>query len=997
MMRLLKVHIYGYGKWIDQEWSFTRDGIQIIQGNNESGKSTFMAFIFAIFYGFPKKGEKQYIPLSVNAYGGTVTAHTEQFGTVVIERVKGRLVKGDVTVYFSDGSLGGEQELREILQDIDEKTFKGIFHFDLDSLNSLGMMNADNLNQYLYDAGLSGSRSLAEIEKQTATQMDELFKPRGKKTEMNVIAKQLEVKERELTKWEERVSEYEHLKSNVTLLEQRITDLKSEQKTYIDQIKEKEKQKTLKELATSWKEKQIQLEQLVHVKSFPANGIERLNALNEKLIETKSELKDVQVKEELLYSELQKLKPVASWNESKQDLDELKLEEKLYYERLIEIENGEKMATKVKEDMEKVSEEIRKEGPIHLDNIIVNANMKSEFELLKQEVDVHNWNQKRLKSELIQLEEHIKQLSTELSSIESEMLTEDQVKDIENKMNKGKEKNGGNNNEALTSQHNFIINHYHSVVKSEKTQQFVFFIITLFLAASSIVMFIMNEWGIAFLVSLFTVVLFSVFIWKIVSVKKILKSIEKEKKDYQQKLMENEFDEDDESTFMLNKWHDILHEHSEKKKQYLLCENKMNDIRERLLKVEKDLQLYEGKLESNHDSIHAWCEKYGLPSNIHYNNMRSFIDMCEAFLSYRNKYNEIIENNIKLKKKCMQFEEKVNHLVTRLCSDEIKSTMRQKIKVLQQIVKNQEEKQQLRIKKEERIEHLQEVKTRLHIEISEITQAIEHLFQLANVKEEEAYRRKAILLDDYNRLVEEQNHFWVQMKMMYSDDQHLHRLVEQLLSEQSDPTKELQLVQEKNEACLNEYESAREKLLYVKNEISTLEEDGSYDELVQGFTQLKEELKTLAKKWATLSVSMVMIRELKRLYEKEKQPDVLHSAQLFLSKMTNGEYPRLFAPLGEERFILERKDGIRFDPSEVSRGTCEVLYLSLRLALAMKFAQSDSLPLFMDETIVNIDKQRRDLIVGVLDQFSKNRQVIFLTCHRHIADSIIGNRIFLQK
>jgi uncharacterized protein YhaN len=52
--------------------------------------------------------------------------------------------------------------------------------------------------------------------------------------------------------------------------------------------------------------------------------------------------------------------------------------------------------------------------------------------------------------------------------------------------------------------------------------------------------------------------------------------------------------------------------------------------------------------------------------------------------------------------------------------------------------------------------------------------------------------------------------------------------------------------------------------------------------------------------------------------------------------MTLGRYSRIFAPLDESRIYVEDKDGRRKD-IDLSRGTAEQLYLSLRFGFVREF------------------------------------------------------------
>ncbi len=77
-MRLDKLHIKAFGKWTDLTLDFA-DGFNLIYGDNESGKTTVMAFLKMMFYGsgkttasIAKSPRKRYLPLKSDDFGGYV-------------------------------------------------------------------------------------------------------------------------------------------------------------------------------------------------------------------------------------------------------------------------------------------------------------------------------------------------------------------------------------------------------------------------------------------------------------------------------------------------------------------------------------------------------------------------------------------------------------------------------------------------------------------------------------------------------------------------------------------------------------------------------------------------------------------------------------------------------------------------------------------------------------------------------------------------------------
>lgn len=74
-MKIKQAHIDGFGKWHDQEFTFS-DNPQLIYGPNEAGKTTLMMFLISILFGFTdgrgKNRFAQYIPKETSSYGGSL-------------------------------------------------------------------------------------------------------------------------------------------------------------------------------------------------------------------------------------------------------------------------------------------------------------------------------------------------------------------------------------------------------------------------------------------------------------------------------------------------------------------------------------------------------------------------------------------------------------------------------------------------------------------------------------------------------------------------------------------------------------------------------------------------------------------------------------------------------------------------------------------------------------------------------------------------------------
>src|SRR5690606_27094673 len=149
-----------------------------------------------------------YEPKTNSKYGGQVILKSETWGEIRIERVKGRAT-GDVTVYLEDGSRGGEELLKKVLNGMDKETFQSIFSFNIHGLQQVDRLHGEELNQFLFSTSAIGTDRIMEAERSIQKQLDKLFKPSGVKPVLNVQLKQLKQTEKKLNEAKVKIDQYE--------------------------------------------------------------------------------------------------------------------------------------------------------------------------------------------------------------------------------------------------------------------------------------------------------------------------------------------------------------------------------------------------------------------------------------------------------------------------------------------------------------------------------------------------------------------------------------------------------------------------------------------------------------------------------------------------------------------------------------------------------------------------------------------------------------------
>jgi uncharacterized protein YhaN len=145
---------------------------------------------------------------------------------------------------------------------------------------------------------------------------------------------------------------------------------------------------------------------------------------------------------------------------------------------------------------------------------------------------------------------------------------------------------------------------------------------------------------------------------------------------------------------------------------------------------------------------------------------------------------------------------------------------------------------------------------------------------------------------------------------------------------------------------------------------------------------LRSELALAAREWRVATLAAQLVGRTLQEFTHTRQPAVLEEASDSFERVTSGSYRRIVQDESGEGLLVLDADGQPRRPEELSRGTAEQLYLCLRLALASEFARrAESLPLVMDDVLVNFDPERARGVARELAARSKNHQILIFTCH----------------
>ncbi|WP_148449139.1 AAA family ATPase, partial [Paenibacillus ihuae] len=288
-MRIEQLQIGGFGRLQQREIGL-QEGVTVLYGRNEAGKSTTLQFIRAMLFGIPSRANpsERYEPVQGGQHGGVLTAYDREGARWLIRRyaaggeLQGRSEKLSITVSHPDGRTeeATQEELeRRLLGGISRSMFRQLFAVSLDELQELGALQSEEMSSYLFHAGMGGGGEIMRAERKLIQDAEKLYKPRGKVQEAAKILQQIEKLEREMAESRSFLPRYNENLAALKLTEQKLMQLEESRTGAGNRLALLRKAADIRELWLKWREARLELADLPVIESFPDNGMARWQAL----------------------------------------------------------------------------------------------------------------------------------------------------------------------------------------------------------------------------------------------------------------------------------------------------------------------------------------------------------------------------------------------------------------------------------------------------------------------------------------------------------------------------------------------------------------------------------------------------------------------------------------------------------------------------------------------------------------------------------------------
>ena len=1039
-MKFEEIYIDGFGIFHDYHIKNLTSGLTIFIGPNEAGKSTILSFQKRILFGFPDRRSKLnlYPPLAGGNHGGRLIVSAGDNTRYIIERYS----KGanDVKVILPDGSTGGTTELSNLLGHANKDIFENIYAFGLTELQDFETLNSEAVKERIYSAGAGiGAISLSEVQKNLETEAGKLFKKRGSKPEINALFNEIKNIDSKLREIKKDTQNFDKLHKELEEITMEIANV--EQKR--NQIRTKFNHTT--NLITVWddwrkiQEAKEHLQKIPEIENFPESGIEMLERNLEKIDELNENISEKN--ERLEKNKIQK--------------SQIKIDEKLLSnkEKILELQKGQDkyisavgdlpaLEEKLKREKEDLKELLHEIGPDwneeKLSNFDISIPIKETVRKKHNTLEEAREKIRDTEKELQRIEQNIKNIEGEIDEVDKRLKTHS-LQEVDEKKLKQQRKSLRLLREKyphLKEKEADIRNlegneELFTILKPPSTEshpKLPLWPALMFIAAgiASLALSIFgNNWVTG--TSILAMLSISAIIYIILRRKELPVTIPEGFKDKEANLSERrkkletelqkiksemlsnaqvcDFEDIPDPQLIENKDSELqvasenMLKVNELRKQQETLNQKLGKLRDEANTVKKKLEALRKEEEKAQTEWKNWLTKRGLDSEL---TPEGTIDIFATIKTCIEKKKSIEETKVRIdsiQEFIEEYETKISSVIEE-CNRKkgVINVIVELEKItgeLNQAIEDSKTQEQLDIDEENLKLELRNLEEKLEARQRTVSELLSQGF----AKSETEFRENARNWEERNKLKEEILQGEQNIKRISGDGKSYSDFINELEGTSPEDLKERELqLKERLDEIENNLSVLREKRGGIAKEIEQIERREEGSSLRMRKIVKMQKLKKKSEEWSILTLARTIMGKAIEKYEQERQPGVIKEAQSFFSKITLGRYSRIFAPLDEAKIYVEDKDGRRKDIQDLSRGTAEQLYLSLRFGFIREFSKrTESLPIVFDDILVNFDPERFRAACEAIKELAKTNQILYFTCHPEsgnlLAEIIPGSKV----
>ncbi len=285
-MRITALEVAGYGVWTGLRIESLSEGLNVVYGPNEAGKTTLLEFIRSMFYGFAPR-QKYLPPVHGGRPGGTVKLDGPH-GKFEIGRFANSLADGEtveqLTLTAPDGTHQGEHFLKVLLSNVDEPVFNNVFAVGLREIQELATLGDTEAAELLYSLSAGLDRvSLVDVLRELDSSRNRLLDASGGPCQVVQLLAERERLRQEIEEIGSINRRYAHLAAEQRGLHEEVSRLQEESNHTERLARVMDLALTLRDRWARRAALDDELSALAPAKGMPEDAVARLDAINARL------------------------------------------------------------------------------------------------------------------------------------------------------------------------------------------------------------------------------------------------------------------------------------------------------------------------------------------------------------------------------------------------------------------------------------------------------------------------------------------------------------------------------------------------------------------------------------------------------------------------------------------------------------------------------------------------------------------------------------------
>ena len=1021
-MKITDLQIDGFGVWKGLTVDKLSDNMTLFCGYNEAGKTTMMQFCRAMMFGFSQERIEKYTPPVYGGLAGGLLEISSPEGAFEVQRFvdpnRHSDPIGDLTVTdLVDGTVHGRARLSNLMSDIDESIFVNVFAIGLQEIQELNALNGTAAAEQLYRLTSGMDRvSLVDVMRDQANRRSKIWSTDGETTsQLAALSEQRQKLLREIDELKQRSKRWSHVAAETTDINNQLIDLEAE-------LAKKTRQSRMLEVsvqvADRWNSRKVVIDQIAALGKLPDRrdvSIEKLDQLNSRISQQKARIDQVKLQRKTIKAEAMALPINRTLWAQKSKIEAIT-------EHMPWVESLQRQSTRLHDEIGRIENNVVKE----IDGLGHQLNLKAGdirelgkrgFSSLDQagkklqiELDRLTKYQNDLEKVEFDLGQHQERLGSSLAEQGPSESLEDTGRyvnllrrriELEQKIEKLNLQRTG-----LEHDIDSIVND--QVMPIEKlTIVGLFFIggIILFGIGSidaiwqgSVLGEINRNVGKVFIfLGLVAGILSLVFkqYWERVAqedLQDFRHQMDIARQQLRRAKIERDEIEDKLPHSVKGQWELELKDAETRlmrMEELVPLENRVQSTRGAQEDVRRRMTSQERELKKAEENWKASLRTSGLPATLRPHQLEEIKQRADRVSTHYIQLDQFASEKVEREKELAALNQRIDMMLHETGVKFHNDNIVDRLSHLHRAINEQRQFVSVRKEHANKYKSLRNRLNKAKRELDKLLGQKQRLLAVVGAASEQDYRALDATFVRRQKLIKSNENISEQITAAIGK-QFTEPDVAELLEAYgvSGLEKQWDFVQEE----IDRIKATQARLLQQRGEfaqeVKTLGEDSRLDTAQLELNSVNAQINKLQKDWQVLASSTQMLEIIRESYESKRQPETLKDASNYLEQLTEGKYKRIWTKLIGEELLVDNRDEETIPVDKLSRGTREAVYLSLRLALVAAYARRGAtIPMILDDVLVNFDGQRAQAAAEVLYDFSRNgHQILMFTCHEHMRD-----------